>query len=60
MRVAFQLPKGSSAGVREMPGVPRPDDTVHLDDTAYRVTAVVWFTGDAAREADVLLYLARP
>ena len=60
MRIAFRLPGGTSGGVWEMPGVPRPDDTVHLDDAAYRVTAVVWFTGGRPRDADVLLHLARP
>jgi hypothetical protein len=59
MRIAFRLPSGESAGVREMAGVPRPDDTVHLDDVAYRVISVVWFTGEQSRDADVMLYLGK-
>ena len=59
MRVAFRLPNRKSAGVREMAGVPRPDDIVHVDEAACRVVSVVWFTGDQPRDADVMLYLGK-
>jgi hypothetical protein len=42
-----------------MAGTPRPDDIVHLDEVAYRVVSVVWFTGDQPRDGDVMLYLGK-
>jgi hypothetical protein len=30
-----------------------------IDEVAYRVVSVAWFTGDQPRDADVMLYLGK-